>query len=469
MDRTCTTTFGKHRTLIGLMAACALAVLAVTSLPANANAASRPGTFMVRIAGLPAGQNPRGVLAGPGVHQTLRASRATLRHARPGRYTLTLAPVTLTRGQGPVKAGATAYPIRRRVSVELRAGGATRITGKYGSIVNPGVVSPDLAVQTVGGEAASPSSLTVAGHPGLHVGQVLSLAPSARLPRGVLERIGAITFRHGATRLALFPVSIYAVVPVADFDVALQQTPVAGPASDGPRPGPVSASCDPNSPVYRRIQNLRFSGGWNTIRILGVDVKDGVHVAVDFDAEAGISDTAGVNLGIDCELDMAASGMVGPIPVTAGVFGELTASVTAGFAFDTHASVHVQASASTVGVPPTLLWKPDLSFSNPSVSFTVSHTASLSVTATIAAGVKAGLGNENIASATVKYGDDLTFTAQPGKCSWDVDFGAFSAEGKLLGWDIETPQTPPLYTRNLWHKPCAVDSSSPSPSPAPGR
>lgn len=426
--------------------------------PTAALAHPQTGAVTVLIVGLPVGERPAAVLSGPGVHRSLAVSRDTLRRLRPGRYTLTLSAVSFAHRLGGVLPGAFAYPRQRRFSVRVKAGAAVTLTGVYGSVINPGVVSERAAVLAVAGNPAAPDAITLAGHRRLHPGSVLSVAPGPSVPRGVLERVQAVSYAPGRTRLSLAAVSIYSVMPVANFDIALQPTPTAA-AGDALSPllG-VSGSCTPDDPVYRRIENIRFSGGWNTVRVFGVSAKVGVRAQVDFDADAGISDTLGLSIGGSCELDVSASGMAGPIPVTAGVFGRLSASVNAGLALATDVSVHVQASASTVGVPPLMAWLPGLSFSKPTVHF--SAGAGLSASAGIAVGVKAGLGDEGVASATVNFDDELDFSAQPGRCSWDAKFGAFSAEGELLGWDIETPKTPPLYTRNLWSSPCRAGGGS---------
>lgn len=155
-------------------------------------------------------------------------------------------------------------------------------------------------------------------------------------------------------------------------------------------------------------------------------------------------------LGLECSLkaSVSANGMAGPIPVTAGIEGELTAFAGVGAKLSSGGSVRVDAGATTIGLPPVLVWLPQVSFSNP--KFTLDAETFAEARASIGAGVKLGIGNDNVASATVKVGTSMNLTAQPGSCSWDARFGEFSGAGKVLKWDIETPKTPALFTTNLW-------------------
>jgi hypothetical protein len=129
------------------------------------------------------------------------------------------------------------------------------------------------------------------------------MAPSASLPDGLLERVLTVGHQATGTTLTLAPVPFYDVVPVAQFDVPL--TVRAAPAGAARAPRLVSGQCAPSSPVYRRIANIRFAGGWNTLDVLGVHVTDGVRVQVDFDAHAGISDLQGLSIDTSCELDVS--------------------------------------------------------------------------------------------------------------------------------------------------------------------
>ena len=436
-----------------------LALVSLAALPTAASAAARTGTLSVRVSALPPGQAPSGLLLGPGMRRRVSASRLMIRGARPGLYRLVLATVKLTRSAGPLKRGALAYPAGG-VRVRLRAGASATLRGRYGTIINPGVVSLAGSVISVGGDRSNPSFIVLGGRRSFAVGAVLSMAPSATLPRGLLAHVRSVRHAGGRTTVLLAPASVYEVMPVAQFDIPLRQSSAAHASSA--RIAARKASCTGVSGVSlsREITNIRFSGGWNTVRFLGRDITIGVRAHVDFDAAARVDIVAGI--GVDCSLQASYSqdGMIGPIPVTVAISGELDASASAAAKLSTGGSVHVSVGADTVGAPPALIWLPQVRFSDP--RFTFDAGAAAQASAGISVGVEAGLGEHNTASATLDFTNSVTFTGTPTTCSWDADFGQFDAKGKLLGWTIKTPQTPPLFHVNLYK--CGGGGGPPSVS-----
>ena len=442
-----------RRALVGALAAVGL--LAAWALPGAATAqaqASRHGQLVVTVGGLPAGQPPAGLLRGPGVRRMVRGRRVVLRGARPGRYTLRLSRVRLRRASGPFDRGAVASPARRRVSVRVGAGRRARLRARYASIVNP-VTRFDGRVAAVQGPSGNPSKVVLHGRHRLARGDLLSIPPGPWLPRGLLSRVRQARRAGDRTTVAVEPASPYEVAPVFEFDVPLTADSQARAAATGCG---VSSASGVNP--YRRIDNIRFSGGWNTRRLFGQDVKLGVRAMVGFDVHAGLEVARGAGVSCSTSASVSASGMAGPIPVTAAIEGELTASADVGAKLRTGGSVHVQAGASTVGTPPALVWLPEVRFSNP--RFDLKAEAMARATAGIGVGVKAGIGNDHVASATIRVGSTVEGTVRPGACSWDARLGEFSAGGKVLGWTISTPSTPPLYTRNLWRAACGGPASS---------
>ncbi|HEX3510354.1 MAG TPA: hypothetical protein VHT27_04560 [Solirubrobacteraceae bacterium] len=270
------------------------------------------------------------------------------------------------------------------------------------------------------------------------------MPPSDLLPRGVLSHVVAVSYGAGKTTVSLRAASIYEVAPSFQFDVPLVNAQAAAAG--------LSGGCGGVSGVtpYRHIKDISFSGGWNTVTFLHIPI--GVRAAVHFTAEAGVNVTGGLGLSCSAQASISANGMAGPIPVTAAIQGELSAFAGVGGILEAGGSLHVDAGASTVGLPPVLLWLPEVSFSNPSFTLTTHKFAQ--ATAGIGIAVKAGIGNDNVASATLNLGSSADFSAQPGACTWDARFGQFSAEGKLLTWHLETPKTPALFTKHLWHSAC---------------
>jgi hypothetical protein len=444
--------FGR-KWLAGLSAALLVALLSIALFGAPAGSASvASGSLSVRLSGLPSAQQPVAVLRGPGgLRRSVPARGLTIAKARVGLYRLTLGSVRITRASGAIKRGAIATALDSTVSVRVLAGRRAVLQGSYTAIINPGVKVLSGGALSVTGAADDPSTVVLEGRIALTRGAILSLPPSTLLPRGLLSNVVAIAYAAGKTTVSVTPASVYEVAPNYQFDVPLaaSQASAAG----------VTASCGGPSGIspYVRATGISISGGWNTVSVLGVHIDDGVRVAVHFTAEAGVDVTGAVGYGCSLSVSFSANGMAGPIPVTATIEGELSASAGAGGVLTAGGSVHVDAGAHTIGLPPALLWSPDVSFSNP--HFTFSAQTFAQATAGIGLTVKAGIGNSDLADVTLNVGTSVDFNAQPGSCTWAAKFGQFSAEGQLLDWSISTPQTPALFTQSLWQDPCGSTGS----------
>jgi len=244
---------------------------------------------------------------------------------------------------------------------------------------------------------------------------------------------------------------------VAQFDVPVHIGLAGAARNPKAHSAAASAACGPSiglsDGVYRTFKNARFSGGWNTVSIVGHKVPVGLTAGLDVDLTAGVQDRAGVTIGASCEVDIPWEAMAGPVPTTGVVFGNVHGSVGGGVGFGAELGVHVHAAVSTAGAPPALVFVPDVSFSRPSVD--VHAAGEVAVTVGFGAGVKFGLGSEWGAAATVNIENDWDFTAQAGYpdgsgCTTQAKFAAFDAEAKLGVWTVQTPSTPPLFTKTLW-------------------
>jgi len=435
-----------------------VAVMAFTlvgSAAGSASASERSGSLTVTLSGLPSGQRPMAVLRGPrGLHRTVPARGLTIAKARPGLYRLTLGPVKIARANGPIRRGAVATALNKNVSVHVTAGRHSLLQGGYTSIINPGLKALAGGEVSIAGPSEDPSSIVLKGHVALARGNVLSLPPSPMLPRGVLSNVTFVSYGPDTTSASLTAASIYEVAPNFQFDV-----PLEAKEATTARAASLSASCDPASGLspYRRIKSVSFSGGWSTADVFGVHITDGVRASVHFTAEAGLDVTAGVGLSCSISLSFYADGMAGPIPVTAGIEGDLSGSAGAGGVLQSGGSIEVKAGGHTIGFPPAMLLIPDVSFANP--HFTMNTKQFAQATAGIGLTVKAGVGAGGVASLTLNVGAGLNFSAQPGTCLWNAKFGQFSAEGELLDWHLSTPQTPALFTEQLGGNFCASSGS----------
>ena len=430
-------------------------------LAARIKGSEAPGSLSVALSGLPSGQRPVAVLRGPGgLSRAVPARGLTIAKARVGLYRLTVGSVRITRASGAIKRGAIATALDGTVSVRVVAGRRAVLQGSYTSIINPGVRALSGGALSVGGAADDPSTVVFGGHVALARGAILSLPPSTLLPRGLLSNVVAVVYAAGKTTVSVSAASVYEVAPNYQFDVPLAAAQASAAA--------VNASCPPASGLspYADVNGVSFSGGWDTVSVLGVHIVDGVKAAVHFTAAAGLNVTAGAGLACSLSVSFSANGMAGPIPVTATIEGELNGSAAVGGVLTAGGSTHVDAGAHTIGIPPTPVWLPDVSFSNP--QFTLTAKTFAQATAGIGLTVKAGIGNSTLANVTLNLGTSLDFSAQPGSCTWDANFGQFSAEGQLLAWHITTPQTPALFTKPLWQSTCGGSSGTGPTGGAPG-
>src|SRR6185312_5725598 len=261
------------------------------------------------------------------------------------------------------------------------------------------------------------------GHIPLATGAIVSMAPSAALPRGLLSHVVKETYAANTTTASLTPASIYEAAPNFQFQVPLRPSKAKTAAA--------SAACGGPSGVepYRRIKDVSFSGGWSTVDVFGVHITDGVKADVHFTTEAGVDVTGGLGLSCSLSASFFADGMAGPIPVTAGIAGDLPASAAVGGILHSGGSLGITAGGHTIGAPPALVVIPDVSFSNPHFSLTANTFANAS--AGIGLAVAAGIGAGGVASLTLQVGASLDFSASPGSCTWAAKFGQFSVVGEL--------------------------------------
>ena len=447
-----------------LTAACiALAVIAVGSFFADPAAAAskqrqKAGSIEIKITGLPSGSRPNAVLHGPHLRKRVTKSTVRIPRVHPGKYTLKLSRTTVKQSVQTIQRGATAFPSQgaARARTRVRAGKAAHLKAAYGTIVNPGVRQISSAdVVLVEGDPTNPTAIVLSGDSAPTVGSTLSIPPSTKLPNGLLARVTTVTTVSNGKRVSLELMSPFSVVPVADYAVPLTFT------GDGAGLRRRAAGCGTTlggiSPI-RKITNPRFEGSWNTVGVLGHGVPVGVKAQVHFTIQAGIS--AQASAGVECHLsaDVALNGMAGPIPITGGIGGDIKGSVGAGGTLSATGSVDASVGVETVAS----IAYPTLSVGRPRFAFDASTFAR--ATANLGVNIFFGLGNDYVAALTARFGSSLDFTAEPGSCSWEANFGQFSVEGKIGPFDLESPSTPPFFTKTLWQNSCGGDDPPPGPA-----
>jgi hypothetical protein len=426
-------------------------------------AAPSPGVIL-HLIGLPTGEQGSLIVSGP--PQSSHSHRKFRRHLQigakarlrllPGRYRVRVLAVKMSRSHGAVKQGALAQPVRRVLRVRVGSHGHVALEVRYGTIVNPGLQAVTGQVMSVAGGSTRPSSVTLKPGTAVRVGQVLSAQPEPGLPQGLLARVQSVDSGPAGEVAQLTPVGIYEVAPNMSFEIPLTTTPSAVASK--------LTSCNVGelSP-YSHIEDFHLSGGWTTTRVLGVSFKTGAQVELHYRVSAGLKLT--LRAGLSCSLNLPEvgfQGMVGPIPVYGGFRPTAKAEVGGAAIFHSGGSLGVTTGLKVSGVPPSA--SPIVSFSSPKFEFS-SETFS-GAKASLGLDAEFGIGAEDAANLHADLGNDLSFTATTGQCSWDLDLGTFSATGELGPLSISTPSTRALYHHNLWHASCGA-TAPPPPSPAP--
>lgn len=418
--------------------------------PGARDARAKRATLVLKVSGLPRGTRPAGRVAGHGVRRRVRSGKLTLRHLRPGKYTVTLRRVRVARRWRSVRKGATVLPRSRRVTVKVGSGRKVTKRVAYGTIANPGVRRAPSGLLAVIGDPGSPSGLVYRNRRGLpRRGAILLAAPSAKLPRGLVARVTSSKSKRGKRTLRLRAVSVTTAVPAFSFSGS-RRLKVAHWTRLRARVSKVKRACHgPSDFDYGAHLDefaIRHASAtpWPPQMSVGIAVRTSEHFGPRV-AAAGVS----------CTWALAALGPwqgaiptpVGPIPVYA------TVPVTAS------ASVEGSLSAFTFHVVGTHVLNIDLGQHN-SVGFSEEGTnqwfdrpLSFSGSASLSAdlGLEMGVGNPKAGDFHVSAGLGPKATWQAGAgCDLGFELGRLSVGAKIGPFEKSTPPYSPK-TFHLWH------------------
>ncbi len=206
----------RNRYLTTLAAVAVFAAL-FAGFSADAGAATRRATLTVSVAGLPASTKADAKISGHGLHAKIHGRR-TFRRLRPGRYTITVHQVRLTRTVKGVPKGSRVLAAAKRVRVSVAPGAHAKAVVRYGTIISARVRSAPKRVIKATGPAANPKTISVraSGHP--LVGEIITSGPTAKLPGGLLHRVAGVKLRGTRAILSLKPVGLYDAFPQLDID-----------------------------------------------------------------------------------------------------------------------------------------------------------------------------------------------------------------------------------------------------------
>jgi hypothetical protein len=441
-----------------LLCACLLGVSLMDASDGYGKQGGGVGNLVVRVEGLPRGERAAVSVVGPSQGREGRFTRSIsgsgitrLRNVKAGTYRLRIAPVAIKRRHGVIRRGATAYPMRGRLKMKVKRGGARLVKVRYGTIRNPGVRGLATGrLLTVLGPRFEPKGLILRGDPGYRPGTMLTAGPSDKLPRGLVARVTSV--KSGAkTKVLLRPATIYEIAPSLTFRTKLDLEPVAGASASAPLTCGGSSSIEPSI----RFSNVWADGGWITSDVwLAGDVRSGAWVNLDFDTAVGLK-VAAIS-GVTCSIDLRSLRMKGHtkgssrIPLYGVIKPTLSGHVGAGAKLAAEGSVRVKLGGWADVLPPDS--GASVGFERP--DFGLSAEAFSDIGLSLALNADLGIGIDDGDNVHARFGNSLDLSVAGGRCAWDLNLGAFSIEGKIWKWGIVGPSSPPLMRRNLWQTAC---------------
>jgi hypothetical protein len=464
---------GSTRPTVGL----AIPDSQVSVAPVASYAAAR-GSLKIVTAGLPTGTRPLIVVSGHGLRRRVTSTRLVIRGLRPGRYELSVKTVVASGADRAVRAGASAYPIKRQLVAIVRSGKTTTVAPTYGTVLNPGVESVPSQVLKAVGPAGNPTAIVLpAGVTPPAVGTILTGGPTSQLPSGLLAHVTGTTQQGSTTVVTLAPAEVSEAVPELSFEGSLQLKPVseaqeqgatgaAARAADVPKARAADDPCKPPSLVEFGAQlnsvELRqaFLGAWPPQMKLTLAVRTTEKLGLGLAA-----------VGINCDWTLAELGPytaaipVGPvvipvyatIPVKAGVHinGTLQAgTINVASTTVAHAAAGFDETAATLEEQGSNVW----------TSGVLSVSGSAKLSASI--GVQAGLGIAKGGNLHVEAGFGPEFDLESGKdCELLLDLGSLTAGVEVFDQSLNTPAFTP-FKLHLW-KGCEPPPPPPLPPTPP--
>jgi hypothetical protein len=445
----------------------------LAALAAPVGAAASGGSLRIVTSGLPGGQRPSILLAGPGVRRAVRSDSVVLHGLRAGRYLVTVAKVVIGRSSRGVHAGAVAYPARNRVALVVRRGQTATVGVSYGTVVNPRVRALPRILGVVG-EPGDPAGILLPGGRRPAVGTIFTSGPTAALPAGLVSRVTGSKRQGTDVLVSLAAVPVSEAVPSLSFVGSLLLAPAGGGGQQSGSEVPAQAASLHSAHkanacgLSAAASLLKFGAHLDSFEVRQAFVgawppQFKLTVAVRTKETLGVGEVAA---GINCDWDLAEIGPfegaipAGPIvvpvyatlPVKAGLHVNGTLQLGSFNVASTtvaHVAAGVDERAASLSEQGSNVW----------VTATPSVSGSAELFATI--GIQAGIGIAKVANVHVEagFGPHLTWSSGQG-CNLDMALGSLSAGTEVLDQSLDTPAYTP-FTLHLW------SGCQPSPPPPP--
>jgi hypothetical protein len=485
-----------RRLLVG--GRCACLVLALSPAAAEAathgHARRQTGTLRVVVSGLPRGVRADVVVIGPHARRFVLTRSTLLSSLGPGPYRVQVNQIALQHAARGLPAGSVIEPQTASVTGTVGAGRITNLVAGYGTI-RSGIVHAlakrPLAV--LGSDPSVATGIVLAGRAPYTPGMIVTAAPSATLPGGLLDTVTAVKSSGGATILTLTPATLAAAFPRLDINetapLFAAHTQASSSQAHGADATNQSVAVDFSAGAGADgafAANCGFSAGSSQGAFVFDPALGGtVSVATDisYSSVAGFaaSSSGGLRVlahvagslavaiprGVSCQATIPGAHLQGsitvggvPVPVFATVYLNVSAATTTPLSEQASVDVAVDGGAASNGA---LSLAPTGNQGALTAQSLSPFGGWIDVTPTIDAGIGVGAGTERVAVAAQL---ELTGTLDPATCN--LDLNAALADGPIRGpinadngktFTIAGPggPLPPLYS-------CATDSGPTEPN-----
>ena len=389
-----------RRLLVG--GPCVGLVLALS--PAAAHAAThgqaRPGTGTLRVvvSGLPRDVNANLVVIGPHARRFVLTRSTLLSSLSPGPYRVQVKQIALQHAQSGLPAGSVIEPQATSVIGTVGAGRITNVAAGYGTI-RSGIVHAlaERPLAVLGSDPSVATGIVLAGRAPFTPGMILTAAPSAALPGGLLDSVTAVKSSGRETVLTLTPATLTAAFPRLDVNQTAPLTAAHAHASSSQAHG---AGATDQSVAVNFNADAGADGAFATN--CGFSAGSGQGGFVFDPAFAGtVSVATDISYSNGAGFAASSSGL----RVLAHIAGRLAVAIPRGVRCQaTIAGVHLQGSIIVAGVPVPV-------FATTSLAVSAETTTSLSEQASVDVAVNGGAAS-NGALGLAPAGNQGTLTAQ---------------------------------------------------------